>query len=653
MATVFIPTLLQAAVGGVCRVEVPGSTVRQIIEGLDRLHPGMQAHLVEAGRLRTNVSVAIDGEVSPLGLLEPVGPESEVHFVTAISGGRTAVTIAALLMACTLAVAQSRPVIVDDSAFYEHMPKGTILASNRGGDWLYNNTALTMRSQAYLHARTTIPEAGTYHLFVRSQGTDRSSFRVTVGDRQSRESFGRGPLQWAKGGSFELKKGPLGMVLSRVELGPAGGSTFDALVLSTDPNFTEAQLRRVEFPEDVELLKSYIIPRSSAVKFGDVDGDGKSDFFAITGNYDGAVYDHAGRQLWSYTNEQTDSRKRAEFEAPGLVWDFDGDGKAEVAHYRFTEGKEWLVVSDGLTGAIRHQVAWPTRAMPHEYNNFRLAVARLAPGAPRHLLAFTDSGGEISITAYTAGLERVWQHVEMKKKDHLGHYVYAVDLTGDGIDEVVASGLVLNAAGKPVWNRFDLLDDNHDHCDSFRFFDLDGDKIPELLAPVSEIGVMVFGARDGALLWRHPAEHTQQLEVGHFLRGIAGPQIAANARTYGRNGEQGLGGQVHWFDAKGNLLSKWPANPLNGNPDFVKGDWRGNGQEELFWYKFRLDGEGRGVLCFKQDVYHMFDFMGTGTDQVIARGGTELLIYGHRGAPKRAVKRDDAYRRKIANHSHY
>ena len=45
--------------------------------------------------------------------------------------------------------------------------------------------------------------------------------------------------------------------------------------------------------------------------------------------------------------------------------------------------------------------------------------------------------------------------------------------------------------------------------------------------------------------------------------------------------------------------------------------------------------------------------MGTGTDQVIARGGTELLIYGHRGAPKRAVQRDDAYRRKIANHSHY
>ena len=87
MATVFIPTLLQPAVGGVKRVEVTGATVRQVIEELERLHPGIEAQLVDDGRLRTNLSVAVDGEVSPLGLLERVGPNSEVHFVTAISGG--------------------------------------------------------------------------------------------------------------------------------------------------------------------------------------------------------------------------------------------------------------------------------------------------------------------------------------------------------------------------------------------------------------------------------------------------------------------------------------------------------------------------------------------------------------------------------------
>ncbi len=87
MATVFIPALLQPAVGGAGQLDVPGTTVRQVIENLDRLHPGVLAKLVDGGRLRPNLSVAVDGEVSPLGLMEPVGPHSEVHFVTAISGG--------------------------------------------------------------------------------------------------------------------------------------------------------------------------------------------------------------------------------------------------------------------------------------------------------------------------------------------------------------------------------------------------------------------------------------------------------------------------------------------------------------------------------------------------------------------------------------
>ncbi len=42
---------------------------------------------MEQDRLLPNISVAVDGEVSPMGLLETVGPASEVHFVTAIKGG--------------------------------------------------------------------------------------------------------------------------------------------------------------------------------------------------------------------------------------------------------------------------------------------------------------------------------------------------------------------------------------------------------------------------------------------------------------------------------------------------------------------------------------------------------------------------------------
>ena len=47
----------------------------------------MHEELVTDDRLRSSIAVAIDGEVRPLGLLQPVAPTSEVHFVLAISGG--------------------------------------------------------------------------------------------------------------------------------------------------------------------------------------------------------------------------------------------------------------------------------------------------------------------------------------------------------------------------------------------------------------------------------------------------------------------------------------------------------------------------------------------------------------------------------------
>ncbi|MFN0170931.1 MAG: MoaD/ThiS family protein [Bryobacteraceae bacterium] len=87
MPTVFIPTQLRDQTGGRSTIDVEGGTVREVIENLDRLHPGIGERLMEGNRLRPNISVAIDGEVSPMGLLEAVSPSSEVHFVAAIRGG--------------------------------------------------------------------------------------------------------------------------------------------------------------------------------------------------------------------------------------------------------------------------------------------------------------------------------------------------------------------------------------------------------------------------------------------------------------------------------------------------------------------------------------------------------------------------------------
>lgn len=82
MATVHIPTLLRTRAGGSASFSLAGNTVGELLDALDALHPGLRAEL-----LRPNVAIVVDDEVTPLGVLERVGPEAEVFFVAAVSGG--------------------------------------------------------------------------------------------------------------------------------------------------------------------------------------------------------------------------------------------------------------------------------------------------------------------------------------------------------------------------------------------------------------------------------------------------------------------------------------------------------------------------------------------------------------------------------------
>ena len=64
MATVFIPTMLQKMSGGVKQVDFEAKNVRQVIDGLDQLYPGMKDSLMEEGKIKPSLAVAIDGEVA-------------------------------------------------------------------------------------------------------------------------------------------------------------------------------------------------------------------------------------------------------------------------------------------------------------------------------------------------------------------------------------------------------------------------------------------------------------------------------------------------------------------------------------------------------------------------------------------------------------
>jgi sulfur-carrier protein len=87
MATVWIPAPLRTLTGGQETADVPGTRVDQVIDALDNRFPGLRDRICSGAALRSGVAVAVDGVVARLGMLEPVGPTSEVHFLPAIGGG--------------------------------------------------------------------------------------------------------------------------------------------------------------------------------------------------------------------------------------------------------------------------------------------------------------------------------------------------------------------------------------------------------------------------------------------------------------------------------------------------------------------------------------------------------------------------------------
>jgi sulfur-carrier protein len=85
---VWVQGTLLKHTGGRATLDACGTTVRELVEDLDRRYPGFRDAIVQDGyMLRPGISVAVDGNVVKRGLLQTVEPGSEVYFIPAIGGG--------------------------------------------------------------------------------------------------------------------------------------------------------------------------------------------------------------------------------------------------------------------------------------------------------------------------------------------------------------------------------------------------------------------------------------------------------------------------------------------------------------------------------------------------------------------------------------
>jgi molybdopterin converting factor small subunit len=83
----FIPAPHRDLTGGEEVIEVQGPDVAAALGAAEARFPGLRARLVEHGRLRPGIVVAVNGAVTPQALRHRLTAPSEIHFVRAAAGG--------------------------------------------------------------------------------------------------------------------------------------------------------------------------------------------------------------------------------------------------------------------------------------------------------------------------------------------------------------------------------------------------------------------------------------------------------------------------------------------------------------------------------------------------------------------------------------
>ena len=273
------------------------------------------------------------------------------------------------------------------------------------------------------------------------------------------------------------------------------------------------------------------------VGLADFDGDGRLDYLVkqpdfntdpyqrpgywkkSEDTYKLEAYRHDGTFLWRY--DMGWAIEEGIWYSPVVVYDVDGDGKAEVyckagaegdpreADGRITTGPEYLVKLNGMTGKLEKKIDWPSRDGIDDYNhqsrNF-LAIAYL-DGKKPSLIVERGTYTLIKVLAYDGDLNLQWKW-ESSGNDKAyssqgSHGFNVADVDGDGRDELVIGSACLDDDGKPMWNT------RKGHPDAIYVADVDPDR-PGLeifygIERASKRGaVAVHDARTGQEIWGNP-----------------------------------------------------------------------------------------------------------------------------------------------------
>ncbi|KAL5335359.1 hypothetical protein BJX70DRAFT_410588 [Aspergillus crustosus] len=301
--------------------------------------------------------------------------------------------------------------------------------------------------------------------------------------------------------------------------------------------------------------------RIKYVWVGDLDGDGTFDFVVDrtqpsvddggSGQQSIEAYLSNGTFLWEIQlGPNSENQNNIEPGSTAIsvgnwdgvtVFDFNSDGYAEVAVRLangvvlgdgsvFEEGEDdaeqWVGIVDGLTGALKGSSKLPTDYIEHGPLAARYGVGYL-DGMTPHLVVFAknrrdDKGFNRVIGAWTFDGEAVseaWIRLLEDSQGSDGHNTRAIDVNGDGTDDVVEIGFVLNGKdGETLYRMPDVVV----HGDRYYVgkFDPEREGLQGYGIQQDNEELLMeyyYDAADGTLLWEHYGT-----EVGDVGRGLVG-----------------------------------------------------------------------------------------------------------------------------------
>ncbi|SCD19742.1 Rhamnogalacturonan lyase [Proteiniphilum saccharofermentans] len=433
------------------------------------------------------------------------------------------------------------------------------------------------------------------------------------------------------------------------------------------------------------------------VAVGDLNGDGEYDYIirhpnsnvdpGVPNPNDGTTYKieaylRDGTYLW--TKDLGHGIEPGVWYSPFIVYDLDGDGKAEVAlktagddfvkdeNGRICGGSEYLSVLDGMTGEELARVDWPERneryGNMNRQNRNQIGMAYLDGKTPS-ILAARGTYKLMVVDAWQfhdGKLTRMWRWDGDEEnpvvRSQGAHNMVCADVDNDGRDEILLGSCMLDDNGSLLWSS------GLGHSDKAYLTDIDPDRpgmeVFLALEPWHDngYGVCLLDARTGERIWGigHKTYHVGDGMVADIDPERPGMECFASEDKKGGSTDQYMlsakGERLAsnedvppcrnwiWWDS-GNIRqtffgsdNRWGASSFSGGREQTIGYWKGE----------TVANNIHGNIIMIADLF------GDWREEVITALPGEIRIY-HTNIPakdkKMALMQDALYRSYVLQRS--